>query len=56
MPNVMADLPNIGGAHCESSIIPFLVPFLGLGLYHWAHFTVLRFILCMYCMHVHVGL
>jgi len=26
MPNVMAALPNIGGADCESSVIPFLVP------------------------------
>jgi len=26
MPNVMAALPNIGGALCESSIILFLVP------------------------------
>ena len=26
MPNAMAVLPNIGGALCESSIIPFLVP------------------------------
>jgi len=26
MPNVMAALPNIGGALCESSVIPFLVP------------------------------
>jgi len=26
MPNVMAAQPNIGGARCESSIIPFLVP------------------------------
>jgi len=26
MPNVMAALPNIGGAVCESSVIPFLVP------------------------------
>jgi len=26
MPNVMAAQPNIGGALCESSIIPFLVP------------------------------
>ena len=28
MPNVMAaaDLPNIDGAFCESSVIPFLVP------------------------------
>ena len=26
MPNVMATQPNIGGAVCESSIIPFLVP------------------------------
>jgi len=25
MPNVMAALPNIGGALCESSVIPFLV-------------------------------
>ena len=24
MPNVMATLPNIGGALCESSVIPFL--------------------------------
>jgi len=26
MPNVMAALPNIGGAVCVSSVIPFLVP------------------------------
>jgi len=26
MPNVMATQPNIGGALCQSSIIPFLVP------------------------------
>jgi len=26
MPNVMATLPNTGGALCESSVIPFLVP------------------------------
>jgi len=26
MLNVMAALPNIGGALCESSVIPFLVP------------------------------
>jgi len=26
MPNVMAALLNIGGALCESSIIPFVVP------------------------------
>ena len=26
MPNVMAALPNRGGALCESSVIPFLVP------------------------------
>ena len=26
MPNVMAALPNIGGAFCESSVIPFLAP------------------------------
>jgi len=26
MPKLMAALPNIGGALCESSIIPFLVP------------------------------
>jgi len=26
MPNVMATLPNIGGALCESSVILFLVP------------------------------
>jgi len=25
MPSVMAALPNIGGALCESSVIPFLV-------------------------------
>ena len=25
MPNVMAAQPNIGGALCESSVIPFLV-------------------------------
>jgi len=27
MPNVMAAQPNIGGALCESSVIPFLVPY-----------------------------
>jgi len=26
MPNVMAAQPNIGGALCESSLIPFFVP------------------------------
>ena len=26
MPNVMAAQPNIGGALCESPVIPFLVP------------------------------
>ena len=26
MPNVMAAVPDIGGALCKSSIIPFLVP------------------------------
>jgi len=26
MPNVMAAQPNTGGALCESSLIPFLVP------------------------------
>jgi len=26
IPNVMAAPPNIGGALCESSVIPFLVP------------------------------
>jgi len=26
MPNVMAALPNIDGALCKSSVIPFLVP------------------------------
>jgi len=26
MPNVMDAQPNIGGALCESSVIPFLVP------------------------------
>jgi len=26
MPNAMAAQPNIGGAVCESSVIPFLVP------------------------------
>jgi len=26
MPNVMAAQPNIGGALCESSVIPFCVP------------------------------
>ena len=26
MPNVMAALPNTGGALCERSVIPFLVP------------------------------
>jgi len=26
MPNVMAALPNTGGALCKSSVIPFLVP------------------------------
>jgi len=26
MPNVMATQPNIGGAVCESSVIPFVVP------------------------------
>ena len=27
MPNVMASLPNMGGALCESSVIPFLVAY-----------------------------
>jgi len=26
MPNVMVAQPNIGGALCESSVIPFLAP------------------------------
>jgi len=26
MPNVTAAKPNVGGALCESSVIPFLVP------------------------------
>jgi len=26
MPNVMAAQPNIGGALCDSSVIPFFVP------------------------------
>jgi len=26
MPNVMVSQPNIGGALCESCVIPFLVP------------------------------
>jgi len=26
MPNVMAAQPNIGGALCEGSVIPFLAP------------------------------
>jgi len=26
MPNVMAAQPNIGGALCESAVVPFLVP------------------------------
>ena len=26
MPNVMAALPNIDDAFCESSVVPFLVP------------------------------
>jgi len=26
MPNVMAAQPNLGGALCKSSVIPFLVP------------------------------
>jgi len=26
MPNVMAAQPNIGGALCEGSLIPFIVP------------------------------
>jgi len=32
MPNVMAAQPNIDGAICESSVIPFLVPRRKLGL------------------------
>jgi len=32
MPNVMAALPNIRGALCESSVIPFLVPRLKVWL------------------------
>jgi len=32
MPNVMAAQPNIGGALCESSVIPFLVPRRGVWL------------------------
>ena len=27
MPNVVVAQPNIGGALCESSVIPFLVPY-----------------------------
>jgi len=26
MPNVMAALPNVGGAICQNCVIPFLVP------------------------------
>jgi len=32
MPNVMAAKQNIGGAVCESSVIPFLVPRLKVWL------------------------
>jgi len=32
MPNVMAAQPNIGGALCESSIIPFFLPHCKVGL------------------------
>jgi len=32
IPNVMAAQPNIGGALCESSITPFLVPRLKVWL------------------------
>ena len=32
MPNVMAALPNIAGALCKSSVIPFLVPRLKVWL------------------------
>jgi len=32
MPNVMAALPNISGALCDSSVIPFLVPHRNLWL------------------------
>jgi len=32
MPSVMAVLPNIGGALCKSSVIPFLVPHCKLWL------------------------
>ena len=32
MPNVMAAQPIIGGALCESSVIPFLVPRLKVWL------------------------
>jgi len=36
MPNVMAAQPNIGGALCKSSIIPFLVPSRKVWLTHAA--------------------
>jgi len=35
MPNVMAAQPNIGVAHCESSIIPFLFLVIGLRRKVW---------------------
>ena len=34
MPNVTAAQPNIGGAICESSVIPFLVPYCKVWLTH----------------------
>jgi len=36
MPNVMATQPNIGGARCESAIIPFDVPSRKVRLTHAA--------------------
>jgi len=36
MPNVMAAQPNIGGAVCESFVIPFFVPLRKVWLTHAA--------------------
>ena len=36
MPSVMAAQPNIGGALCKNSVIPFLVPRCSLADAHWS--------------------
>jgi len=45
MPNVMAALPNIRGALCESSVIPFPVP-------RRAKFGLRRLLACRACSNV----